>query len=643
MLTISCAALLASLSGPGDWPQWRGAEGDGLSHGVGWSAEGREVWRAEIGLGYSAASVADGRVFAFGFDVAANEDVLRALALADGKELWSARWPGELRANQHEGGTLSTPAVAGELVLTCSSSGVVRAQRVADGKEVWKRDCVAEDGIDPGYYGFAGSPLVAEGVVYVAAERAYALDAANGALRWRSEPLGLLYSTPVRFAPGGAERVAVFGQEGVELFALDGAYQGRFPFKKDERHVNAATPVRLPAGELFVSSGYEHGCARVAFTPEGPRARWESKALRSKMAGGVFLAEGVFGFDEAVLKALDLDGGERWRVRGLGSGALSGGDGKLAVLSSAGELVIARASLAAFEELARTTLFEAGVCWTPPTIAEGRILARNNRGTLVCRDHGLAAGAETAPAASTPVATTASAELPSAEALFARNLAAIGGAAARSVLARLTVRGTYEQRAVGFVPAPFEAYFAAPGRRRVDIQLPPPLDEMFAKDGVLGRLSRVCDGEAVFHLEAYRGDKLYGPAEEREERLAASVPWAEERAAYAAATTIGQTEFDERPCWKVAATTQDGRARTLYFEVASGFLAGREAEEEALVIYRDQREFEASGKLRLPTYERVFRPDGGIEELFRVESVSTEEHRADLFARSAKVVELLAK
>ncbi|MEQ1894005.1 MAG: PQQ-binding-like beta-propeller repeat protein, partial [Planctomycetota bacterium] len=324
MIPSSCAALLLALSGPGDWPQWRGAEGDGLSHGVGWSAEGKEVWRAEIGLGYSAASVADGRVFAFGFDVTTNEDVLRALALADGKELWSVRWPGELRPNQHEGGTLSTPAVAGELVVTCSSSGVVRARRVADGAEAWTRDCVAEDGVDPGYYGFAGSPLFADGLVYAALERAFALEAASGELRWRSEPLGLLYSTPVRLAPGGAERLAVFGQEGVEFFALDGAYQGRFAFKKDERHVNAATPVRLPGDELFVSSGYEHGCARVVLAAEGPRARWENKAMRNKMAGGVFLAQGVFGFDEAVLKALDLEGGERWRVRGLGSGALSG-------------------------------------------------------------------------------------------------------------------------------------------------------------------------------------------------------------------------------------------------------------------------------------------------------------------------------
>ncbi|MEQ1893902.1 MAG: hypothetical protein ABL998_15285, partial [Planctomycetota bacterium] len=324
----------------------------------------------------------------------------------------------------------------------------------------------------------------------------------------------------------------------------------------------------------------------------------------------------------------------------LGSGALSGGDGKLALLSSAGELVIARATLERFEELARAPLFEQGVCWTPPTIAQGRILARNNRGTLVCRDHSARASAA---ARALSAAQPARTELPAAEELFARQLTAIGGSAARAALARLTLRGTYEQRAVGFVPAPYEVYLAAPGRRRVDIQLPPPLDEMFARDGVLGRLSRVCDGEAVFHLEAYRGDRLYGPAEEREERAAATLPWAAGREAYASARTVAELEFDERACWKVEAVTKDGQARVLYFEVESGLLAGREAEEEALVKYRAYQSFEASGALRLPSEERVFRPDGGIEELFRLASVSSAEQEPGLFERSAKVVELLAE
>src|SRR5262245_5094538 len=114
-------ALLASPIGafggdPGDWPQWRGAHGDGLSHDVPWSEHGRTLWTAEIGLGYSAPVVSAGRAYAYGHDAQREKDVLRALELDTGRELWRQEWAGELRDFQHEGGTLSTPAVAGELV-----------------------------------------------------------------------------------------------------------------------------------------------------------------------------------------------------------------------------------------------------------------------------------------------------------------------------------------------------------------------------------------------------------------------------------------------------------------------------------------------------------------------------------------------
>ncbi|MSR61371.1 MAG: hypothetical protein EXS08_02835 [Planctomycetes bacterium] len=640
MFSVALASVLVPLaapsSGPGDWPQWRGADGDGLSHGVAWAPEGTTRWTAEIGLGYSAASVSGGRVVAFGFDAQRSLDVLRAFELETGKELWKQEWPGELRANQHEGGTLSTPAIAGENVYTSTSSGTLLCHRLSDGTLVWKHDLAAEHELDPGYYGFAGSPLLVDGRVFVSCDRTLAFDAESGALAWKSEPGEALYSTPARFELAGEPAVAVFGQRGLDLFArADGAPRGSFPFHKDERLVNAATPV-VVGKHLFLSSAYEHGCALVDFTSGPAHALWENKLMRNKMAGCVQLEGGLFGFDESVLKCLDLEGQERWRLRGLGSGAISGGDGKLAILSSGGELVVAKASVDAFQELSRSALFEEGVCWTPPTIAGGRILARNNRGTLVCRDH-RGGGKASAPAS----AQATVAELPEASTLVAAHLAALGGAEALAKHPTLHVQGTYEQRSVGFVPAPYELWYAAPDKRRVDIQLPPPLDEMFAKDGVPGHISRVHDGSATFELNAYRGDKLYTPGEEREEgaaaRLTALADW---NALYAELTTDARVEFDERPCWRVTATLRSGGARTLYFDVATGLLAGREAENEALAIYRNYRSFDG---LLLPTYQRVFRPDGGIEELFKIGTVDFTAPPQTTFARGEKVPALLAE
>src|SRR6185436_19101418 len=111
-------------------------------------------------------------------------------------------------------------------------------------------------------------------------------------------------------------------------------------------------------------------------------------------------------------------------------------------------------------------------------------------------------------------------------------------------------------------------------------------------------------------------------------------------ALYASLTTEARVEFDERPCWKVAATPRAGGARTLYFDVATGLLAGREAEDEALAIYRDYKAFDG---LALPTYQRVFRPDGGIEELFRITEVAFEPAPKETFAETEKIKELLTQ
>lgn len=646
LLSLVLLAPRASASDPDEWPQWRGAQGDGLSHGTPWSSSGVARWSVEIGLGYSAPAVAQGRVVTYGFDRERALDVLRCLDADTGEERWRAELPGEERANQHEGGTLSSPCLAGERVFVFSSSAVLSCHRLADGELLWRADLAERHGLDPGYYGFAGSPIVADGQLLVAAGRVLALEPASGATRWTSEPWNALYSTPVPFAIGGQRRLGVFSQDALHLLDPDtGAALAAFPWHDSDRLVNAATPI-VVGESLFVSSAYDHGCALVEFGPDGPRARFKNRAMRNKMAGGILLAGHLYGFDESVLKCLDLEGNERWRVRGLGNGALSGGDGKLAILSSSGELVVARATGEAFEELARVPLFEEGVCWTPPVIAGGRIYCRNNRGRLIARDHispdsiSRDHGGTPTPGPALPVAA-ADRSLPDAEALLAKHLAAIGGAEAVAAHPARRLTGTYEQRSVGFVPAPFEILAVAPDRRRVWIQLPPPLDERFAENGEPGHIARVHDGAESFEHNAYRGDKLITDDEAREEAVAARLPFATEAGAlYRALRTEARVVFDERDCFRVHATTHDGRTRFLYFECESGRLAGREAEDEALVRYRDYRAFDG---LRLPTSVRAFRPEGGLEEHFRVTAVDFGPVDEARFARGPRVIELLVE
>ena len=109
--------------------------------------------------------------------------------------------------------------------------------------------------------------------------------------------------------------------------------------------------------------------------------------MRNKMSGCVLIDRNIYGFDEDTLKCIGVDGEEKWKVRDVENGSLMAADGKLIVVSAAGELIVAEATPEEFRELSREEVLEGGVFWTPPVLVDGRIYVRNSLGELVCRDH----------------------------------------------------------------------------------------------------------------------------------------------------------------------------------------------------------------------------------------------------------------
>lgn len=82
-------------SKPGDWPQWRGPNRDGISLDKGllkeWPAEGPKVaWQVDsVGVGYSSIAVKDGTIFTLG-DLDGVEHII-ALDAKDGRTLWAVQ------------------------------------------------------------------------------------------------------------------------------------------------------------------------------------------------------------------------------------------------------------------------------------------------------------------------------------------------------------------------------------------------------------------------------------------------------------------------------------------------------------------------------------------------------------------------
>jgi outer membrane protein assembly factor BamB len=376
-----------------DWPQYRGPTQNGIaaeSLPTTMSKAGpREIWKASLGIGTSGVTVANGRVYSMGN--LADKDVVHCLDAKTGRAVWSHSYPLALDKRMFEGGPAATPTIDGNFVFTVSHQGDLWCLDAATGKKIWYKHYQKDlNGRRP-QWGFAGSPLVEGNLLIcdVGARRGstVALDKATGALAWKSGDDGAGYAAPVAATIGGRRTIVMFKANAlVGLDAKDGRELWRTPWKTSY-DVNAATP--LVAGEkIFISSGYNAGCALVAV--EGGRARemWRNKNLKAHINTPVLWNDHVYGVDDQVgggrLVCLELGSGRlAWSEKTVSGGALIAAGGKLIVISEKGELVIAEANPTAFKPLVRAQVL-GGRCWVQPTLANGLLYAKNNQGDLVC-------------------------------------------------------------------------------------------------------------------------------------------------------------------------------------------------------------------------------------------------------------------
>jgi len=386
-----------------DWPNWRGANHDGVSDETGWvtdwPAGGPKIlWEKELGIGFSSMAVSKGLVYAMG-NISKNQDVIYCLNAAAGTEVWRYSYEEPLSPKNNEGGPHATPTVSSGYVYTMSKNGKVYCIDSLMGTKKWSKDLAKEYSISPPEWGFSGSALVlSDIVVFNAGSAGIALNKDTGALVWKSEPKGASYSTGVPYESGGQKVVAMFtATRLVGLNALTGKVVWQLPWKT-AYNVNSADAI-VVGDKFFVSSGYGTGCALLEVRGDSVTEVWRNKNMRNHCNSSVLWKGYVYGFDGQVggkgtLTCVDFATGEKkWSVKGMGTGSLMIAGGRLVILGEKGRLVIAEPSEDGFKELASSQILS-GKCWTVPVLANGRIFARNAAGRLVCVDvSGAKAGA----------------------------------------------------------------------------------------------------------------------------------------------------------------------------------------------------------------------------------------------------------
>lgn len=395
---IALVTCIYSLYGA-DWPRFRGTDGTGVSSETGWlgawpGGQPRQVWKANVGAGFSSVTLAEGRLFTLGHNGLKDGGIDSVIAIdpINGQEIWHHSYPEKLADHYYEGGTSGTPTLDGGRVYTLSKSGIALCLDSGTGKVVWSRNLATELGIKIPEWGFAGAPHInGDRVIYNAGDAGLALDKTTGKDAWMSGKGSSGYGTPVPFSVDGKPALAIFGLR--HVIAVDpktGRELWRHPWKT-RYDVNAADPVVL-GDTMILTSGYGTGACGIQFNASGAKELWKNQVLRSHMQAPIGIQGHVYGIDgdggdaKAKLKCIEAATGKVvWESPQAETGVLTAADGKLIWVTGKGELIVVKADPSGYQEVARAQVAR-GKIWSTPVLLNGRLYVRNWKGELLCLD-----------------------------------------------------------------------------------------------------------------------------------------------------------------------------------------------------------------------------------------------------------------
>ncbi|MGN6547564.1 MAG: PQQ-binding-like beta-propeller repeat protein [Aureliella sp.] len=207
---VCCAAFVIvsfSVTYAGDWPQWRGPKGDGISDEKGlptkWSATENVAWKVELPeRGNSTPIVWQDRIFVTQPVSKDKRRTLTCLDRRDGRLLWQAGTEWTEPDPTHGTNPLcsSSPATDGQRVIAWFGSAGLFCYDI-DGNEIWKRDL----GIQKHIWGYGSSPVIHGDLCYLnfgPGERSFliAVNKKTGETVWQhDEPMNQEGTSEAKF------------------------------------------------------------------------------------------------------------------------------------------------------------------------------------------------------------------------------------------------------------------------------------------------------------------------------------------------------------------------------------------------------------------------------------------------------------
>ena len=383
---VVCAAGIALVLGviaagdkkaTGSWTQWGGP---------------KELWSRDLGDGYSAVLVENGRAYTMYRDK--DNEVVVCLDAATGKTVWEhsyAASTSEGHVHQFGDGPRATPLIAGNLLFTIGVSGHMNALDKKSGKVVWSHALWDEYKGSVLDHGYSSSPVAYKDSVLVLVggegNAIMAFKQKDGAVKWKSQSFKNSYSTPrVLRVDGEDQLIAFMAVEAIGVDPDDGKLRLRFADQNKGGH-NVSMPVMADEHHLLISSP-EAGAKGLKLTNvEGADTKieelWATRKIQFYHVNTVRDGDWVYGstgtMGPAFFASINIRTGEiGWRQRDFAKANCVLADGKLYVLDEDGNLGVTTASPKELVVHSKVKVVD-GVAWTVPTIAGTTMYVRDKQ------------------------------------------------------------------------------------------------------------------------------------------------------------------------------------------------------------------------------------------------------------------------
>lgn len=328
---------------PQDFPRFFGKQGNGVVHGVklerDWDAHPpREIWRREIGAGWSGFAVVNG--YAVTMEQRDADEMITCYHVESGDIEWEYSIAARYQTRLGGVGPRCTPAIDDGRVYAIGAFGRLTCLDGANGTLVWEQDLPEFYGVSLDdeqsnlMYGRSNSPLVVDDLVVVPAGGGgpyvslVAFDKNTGEKKWDAGDDFISYASPVVSELHDVRQIVSVNERtvtGHDIASGEILWSFDWPGRSNTGP-NVANAQVISPDLVFVSKYYGGGGKLMEIVDDGggnfsAAERWhEPKVMQTKYTNPVIHEGYVYGLSDGVLECIELESGDSmWRERDVGN------------------------------------------------------------------------------------------------------------------------------------------------------------------------------------------------------------------------------------------------------------------------------------------------------------------------------------